>query len=82
MYADLIALRRHGRALLLGHRLVPCPPDGHSTIDRALRAEVNAVDDLGNAALAGAPAWFQRNSIGTRTVPLPSSNTQRGISPS
>ena len=49
-----LALRRHGRALLLGHRLVPCPPDGHSAIDRALRAEVNAVDDLGNAALAAA----------------------------
>lgn len=50
---DLV-LQRHGRALLLGHRLVPCPPDGHSSIDHALRFEVHAVNDLCNAALAAA----------------------------
>lgn len=51
-----LALRRHGRELLLGNRLVSCPPDGHSAIDRALRAEVHAVNDLCNAALAAAGA--------------------------
>jgi hypothetical protein len=50
---DLV-LRRYGRALLLGHRLVPCPPDGHSAIDHGLRWEVYATDDLCNAALAAA----------------------------
>jgi hypothetical protein len=49
-----LALRRHGRALLLRHRLVACPPDGHSAIDRALRYEVCAVNDLCDAALAAA----------------------------
>jgi hypothetical protein len=40
-----LALKSHGRALLLGNRLVPCPPDGYSAIDRALRTEVHAVND-------------------------------------
>ena len=47
-----LALKSHGRALLLGNRLVPCPPDGYSAIDRALRTEVHAVNDLCHAALA------------------------------
>jgi len=50
---DLV-LRRYGRALLLGHRLVPCPQDGHSAIDHALRFEVHTINDLCSAALAAA----------------------------
>ena len=50
-----LVLQRHGRNLLMGPELLPCPVEGgYSAIDAALRAEVRAVDDLDHAALAAA----------------------------
>lgn len=48
-----LVLQRHGRNLLLGPGLWPCPTaGGMNEADFALRREVQAVDDLDNAALA------------------------------
>jgi hypothetical protein len=49
-----LALERHGLDLLLGRQLTPCPEIGVNSIDYALRAEVHAVDQLDQAALASA----------------------------
>lgn len=50
-----LALQRHGLNLLMGRGMSPCPTTGgYSEIDSALRAEVKAVDELDNAALAAA----------------------------
>jgi hypothetical protein len=49
-----LALERHGLDLLLGRHLMPCPEVGVNSIDFALRAEVHAVDQLDQAALASA----------------------------
>jgi hypothetical protein len=48
-----LALQRHGRNLLFGRCLTPCPiTGGMSEMDFALRREVQSVDSLDNAALA------------------------------
>jgi hypothetical protein len=48
-----LVLQRHGRNLLLGPGLWPCPTaGGMNEADFALRREVQAVDDLDSAALA------------------------------
>ena len=50
-----LVLQRHGLNLLMGRDLEPCTTDGgFSEIDFALRAEVRAVDELGQAAVAAA----------------------------
>ena len=49
-----LALERHSLDLLLGRHLSPCPDVGVNSIDFALRAEVHAVDQLDQAALASA----------------------------
>lgn len=50
-----VTLQRHGLNLLLGPGMTPCPTEGgYSPIDTALRAEVRAVDELDQAALARA----------------------------
>lgn len=52
-----LVLQRHGLNLRVGRELDPCPADGgYSEIDFALRREVQAVDELDNAALAAAGA--------------------------
>jgi hypothetical protein len=48
-----LVLQRHGLNLRFGRELDPCPTTGgYSEVDFALRREVQAVDDLDNAALA------------------------------
>jgi len=48
-----LVLQRHGLNLLAGPHLTPCPTTGGtSAVDFALRAEVQAVDNLNRAALA------------------------------
>lgn len=48
-----LVLQRHGLDLFLGPHLWPCPTaGGFNEIDLALRREVQAVDELDNAALA------------------------------
>ena len=48
-----ITLRRHGLDLLLGRNLAPCPAEGGiNRLDAAVRAEINAVFALEDAALA------------------------------
>jgi hypothetical protein len=50
-----LVLQRHGVNVRFGRELAPCPATGgYSEIDFALRREVQAVDDLDNAALAAA----------------------------
>jgi len=52
-----LVLQRHGLTFLYGRELEPCPTaGGFSEIDFALRREVQAVDELDNAALAVAGA--------------------------
>jgi hypothetical protein len=52
-----LVLQRHGLNLLVGREREPCPvAGGYSEIDFALRREVQAVDDLDNAALAAVGA--------------------------
>ena len=48
-----LVLQRHGLTFLFGREIEPCPTSGgFSEIDFALRREVQAVDELDNAALA------------------------------
>ncbi|OBF91572.1 hypothetical protein A5791_00770 [Mycobacterium sp. 852002-51163_SCH5372311] len=48
-----LVLQRHGLTFLFGREIEPCPSSGgFSEIDYALRREVQAVDELDNAALA------------------------------
>lgn len=49
-----LMLERHGLNLLLGRHLTACPEIGVNSVDFALRAEVHAVDQLDQAALASA----------------------------
>jgi hypothetical protein len=50
-----LVLQRHGLNVRFGRELTPCPATGgYSEVDIALRREVQAVDDLDNAALAAA----------------------------
>lgn len=52
-----LVLQRHGLNLLTGIDLAPCPDTGGmSEVDFALRSEVQAVDNLDQAALAAAGA--------------------------
>ncbi|EUA52291.1 hypothetical protein I553_2477 [Mycobacterium xenopi 4042] len=57
-------LQRHGLNVRFGRELAPCPATGgYSEVDFALRREVQAVDDLDNAALAAAGVESLRREI-------------------
>ncbi|BBU24313.1 hypothetical protein [Mycobacterium xenopi] len=59
-----LVLQRHGLNVRFGRELAPCPATGgYSEVDFALRREVQAVDDLDNAALAAAGVESLRREI-------------------
>ena len=59
-----LVLQRHGLNLRFGRELDPCPTTGgYSEVDFALRREVQAVDELDNAALAAVGVESLRREI-------------------